>query len=382
MLQQVLIIKDDKIIYQRNFSKAISKEEFQILFMKLKKETSSDFSMNSGNYVSFDNRLTYIFERDLGIFFIFLSGLVDEVKDLEEELDKLKDEFKDLFGEVLEKTFDSSLLEVLNPIVDSIHSNLRPKISLVGFSGVGKTTTTKLIKEEEIPIEHVPTITGARAIIKIGKLQFVLWDFAGQEQFSFLWNNFVKGSDACLIITDSTLENVEKSKFFIELIKEEAPYANSAVIANKQDLSGALKTEEVERIMGLKTYAMVAIDPKNRAKMIRIISDVLEISTDVSPLLKPIYDRDLLILDAQRALERGEYANALSFFEKLSDLCLEIGDDSLGKQFYEKAENLRKKLSEEPPLPAQAPEIMEQPELSEITEPEPHEITEPEPHEI
>ncbi len=74
---------------------------------------------------------------------------------------------------------------------------------------------------EEIPMEHIPTITGDIATIKIGKLQFHLWDFAGQEQFSFLWQNFIKGSDAVLLITDSTLENCEKSKYFVELIKKE-----------------------------------------------------------------------------------------------------------------------------------------------------------------
>ena len=196
-------------------------------------------------------------------------------------------------------------------------------------------------------MQHVPTITGDRAIIKIGNLEFLLWDFAGQEQFSYLWNRFIKGSDAVLLITDSTLENVEKSKFFLELIRDEAPNANSAVIANKQDLPGALNTERVERIMGLKSYAMIAIDPKNRGKMIRIISDILEISSDQSPLLKPLYERELLLLDVKNTFENEDYEKALSIFEQLADLCLEIGDDSLGREFFEKAQKLKGMLKVE-----------------------------------
>ncbi len=38
---------------------------------------------------------------------------------------------------------------------------------------------------------------------------------------------------------------------------------------------------------------MVAIDPNNREKMINIIAGVLEISGDVSPLLRPLFERDL-----------------------------------------------------------------------------------------
>ncbi|MFX1591999.1 MAG: ADP-ribosylation factor-like protein, partial [Promethearchaeota archaeon] len=236
---------------------------------------------------------------------------------------------------------DTSLLELLDPIVDSIHRNLKTKISLVGFSGVGKTTTTKLICANEIPSIHIPTITGKISTVKIGKLYFHLWDFAGQEQFSYLWNDFILGSDAVLIITDSTLENVEKSKFFIELVKEHAPYAHTAIIGNKQDLDNALDVAKIEEILGLKTYSMVAIDPNNREKMIQIIADILEVSADASPLLKPLFERDQLIHKAKISLENGNIAQTAQYFEKISDLCLELGDDNLYKEFSEKAKKLK-----------------------------------------
>ena len=192
-------------------------------------------------------RISYITEKDSELMFLFVTGLTDNFENIKKELIKCKKEFLNLFEDILQHKFDAKTFEIFDPTIDSTHRNLRPKISLVGFSGVGKTTITRLIKAEEIPMEHIPTITGDIATIKIGKLHFHLWDFAGQEQFSYLWNNFIKGSDAVLLITDSTLENIEKSKFFLELIKEQAAQAHTSVIGNKQDLDDALKPEQIEK---------------------------------------------------------------------------------------------------------------------------------------
>ena len=190
-------------------------------------------------------------------------------------------------------------------------------------------------------MQHVPTITGDIATIKIGKLYFHLWDFAGQEQFSYLWSNFIKGSDATLLITDSSMENVEKSKFFLELIKEQAPHSHSAVIANKQDLPKSMTPEQIEEVLGLKVYSMIAIEVNNRDKMIKIIADVLEMNTSISPLLKPLLERDQKIREAQNALENAQFNKAINLFEQISDLCIDLGDDSLSKEFYEKAQKIK-----------------------------------------
>ncbi len=340
MLRQVYILKDEKILYNKNFGKAVHTENFNKLYQAIIETTAEGTGIELDSYDYIKYKIVFIPDTELGLTFMFITDRNDDLSRTKSQLATLQKEFLDTFGDNIDN-LDPSLLELLDPIMDSIHRNLKTKISLVGFSGVGKTTTTNLICASEIPSVHIPTITGKISTVKIGKLYFHLWDFAGQEQFSYLWNDFILGSDAVLIITDSTLENVEKSKFFIELIKEHAPYAHTAVIGNKQDLEDALNVQKIEEILGLKTYSMIAIDPNNRDKMIQIIADILGISTDASPLLKPLFEREQLIHQAKVSLENGNIAQTAEYFEKISDLCLELGDDALYKEFYEKAKKLK-----------------------------------------
>ncbi|MBY8985335.1 MAG: GTP-binding protein [Candidatus Lokiarchaeota archaeon] len=342
MLRQVFIVLNNKLVYQRSYAKGLEISLFTKVIEKVKKVALSKFSSETGNYDFFEYKLSYIIDIDFNLIILFVSGMGDDFKVIETQLKKFKNEFTEFYGDTVKDENFEIINEALDPIVDAIHRNMKPKISIVGFSGVGKTTTTKLIKSEEIPMQHIPTITGEVATIKIGKLSFFLWDFAGQEQFDFLWEKFIDGSDAVLLLTDSTLENLEKSRYFFELVNKVIPYARLGIIANKQDLPEAMKVEEIERLMGNKTYSMVAIDPNNRSKMIRIIADLLDMDTRVSPLLQPIFERDSLMDKAQKILEQGEFEEAVSIFKKISNLCLELGDDSLALDFQNKSQKISK----------------------------------------
>ena len=341
MLRQIYIILNDNIIYQRNYAKGLDDSLFTNVYLNIKKAAFAKFADVIRSYEFFEFKLSYIVEKSLNLIFLFVTGLGDEFKNIKPQLSDFRKEFLDFYHDNIKENNLKIVTEILDPIVDNIHRNLKPKISIVGFSGVGKTTTTKLIKSEEIPMQHIPTITGEVATIKIGKLHFFLWDFAGQDQFDFLWEKFIRGSDAVLLMTDSTLENLEKSKYFFLLVNKEVPYARLAVIANKQDLPEAMKVEDIERLMGTKTYSFIAIDTNNRPKMIRIIADLLDMDAKVSPLLKPIFERDTLMDKAQKALELGEFNETVEIFEKISNICLELGDDSLSIELQEKADKLR-----------------------------------------
>jgi len=320
MLRQVYVLKVNDVIYKRTYGNALSNSEVEDLSFKILTEAKTKLGSASGHFDYIKYRVAYNFNSENNLIFLFVTGLMDDFYRLiKTQLINFRDQFLNRIGEKLkEKDLSKINYTGINVMLDEMHRNLNPKIAVVGFAGVGKTTIKKLIKMDEIPLQHVPTITGEIATIKIGKLFFRLFDFAGQEQFKFLWKGFIKESDAVLVVTDSMIKNVEKSKFFVQLISEEVPHARAACIANKQDLRNVMNPEEIETLIGLTTYPMVANHKDNRDRMIRIIADVLDMSTEHSPLLKELFENtdltsdtlfmldDIVIVDEKSTMTENE----------------------------------------------------------------------------
>jgi small GTP-binding protein len=150
----------------------------------------------------------------------------------------------------------------------------RLKIALVGEGGVGKTTTLHLLLGDTPPLQYVPTIAlNLETVenIRFGNYSLVLWDFAGQERFRTLWRFYFHGADVIFLVCDSTLRNVIISKDILKLIKRDAPKVPVFSMANKQDKPNAMKPEVVQKILGIPTYPMVAIDKDRRDEMLRIL---------------------------------------------------------------------------------------------------------------
>jgi small GTP-binding protein len=159
--------------------------------------------------------------------------------------------------------------EIIEPSITT-----RLKIALVGEGGVGKTTTLHLLLGDTPPLQYVPTIAlNLETVenIRFGNYSLVLWDFAGQERFRTLWRFYFHGADVIFLVCDSTLRNVIISKDILKLIRRDAPKVPVFSMANKQDKPNAMRPEVVQKILGIPTYPMVAIDKARRDEMLRIL---------------------------------------------------------------------------------------------------------------
>ncbi|MHA1383007.1 MAG: ADP-ribosylation factor-like protein [Candidatus Helarchaeota archaeon] len=346
MLREILILKGKYQIYKRTYGEGISIQALSpilvslIDFLKDAKDNTLEF-MNIINF-----KIAYATEIEHSLLFIFITDLTDDNENIEQQLEILRDEFFSRFESVVDLNQDPAVYESFNDVADEVFKELRPKIALVGFSGVGKTTITRLIRAEDIPMRHVPTITGDVATIKLGHINLYLWDFAGQEKYSFVWNKFIKGADSVILILDSSPKNVRESKFFIELIKKEEPHARIAIVANKQDLPESMSPEEIENYLGYKTYPMIAIDPDNRESMLNIIAETVKVKSLIQPFIKPLLARDKLISEAEAAIMAGNIQLAAEKFDQIAQLCIQLEEEDLMQHFSAQAQFLRSKLAE------------------------------------
>ena len=144
------------------------------------------------------------------------------------------------------------------------------KVSIMGLPGVGKSTIVKMLTGQYISRNYVPTVALGFGDARIGDYKVSLWDLGGQDQFRFMWDSFLPGSNTILLVTDSTRAGVQKTK---ELVNKYANFNGSKlmVIANKQDLPEALSPSEVESILGVETHGIVAIDSASKQHLFKIL---------------------------------------------------------------------------------------------------------------
>ncbi|TFG34729.1 GTP-binding protein [Candidatus Thorarchaeota archaeon] len=209
--------------------------------------------------------------RDL-IADVLLVFVTDRDEDESSIFEKVEAAIKVLKKELSKSGIEAVIENYTRLIEPSVTTRL--KIALVGEGGVGKTTTLHLLLGDTPPLQYVPTIAlNLETVenIRFGNYSLVLWDFAGQERFRTLWRFYFHGADVIFLVCDSTLRNVIISKDILKLIKRDAPKVPVFSLANKQDKPNAMRPEVVQKILGIPTYPMVAIDKARRDEMLRIL---------------------------------------------------------------------------------------------------------------
>lgn len=222
----------------------------------------------------------FIYNIQSNIIVVICTDINDSEEEIYPKIEDIQIKFLERYEEEIkqrvwdgERNYFNDFIDVIDDII------LGPiKISILGYASVGKTTLTKLIVGTDVNLEYVPTITADIAHCDdLGARKVVLWDFAGQIQFTSLWKSLLKGTRIVLLVTDSTYNNVLSTrKILDEYIAEKHDDLIIIGIANKQDLSNRLTPQFIEKILKVPTYGLVAINPDYRVVILEILRKIIE----------------------------------------------------------------------------------------------------------
>ena len=269
MIRGVYILGEQgKMIYSKDYAKSESKGNIVEFLVNLTQFLNSVDLEEKTEYMNVAVSRIFYAQREPFTFMIVADKADDSVQ-IEEKIGQLVDSFMRDYANL---ALANQSLDGFDAKVDEIAVTM-VKVAILGYAGVGKTTTLHLLRGETLPLVHDPTIGVSIKKLpeEISNANIVLWDLAGQSRFSILWAKMIANAQVVIIVTDSTLENVLRSKKLVSLVIEEVPDAKVIGIANKQDLPTALTPERVGQILSLPTYELVAIDISYRDRLIQII---------------------------------------------------------------------------------------------------------------
>jgi len=143
--------------------------------------------------------------------------------------------------------------QAIRKLFDSFFSTREMRVVMLGLDAAGKTTILYRLHMGEV-LSTVPTVGFNVEKVQYKNVVFTVWDVGGQEKLRSLWKMYLSNSDALIYVVDSLdRERIGDARQEFQTIIKDPLMANSIILvfANKQDLRGAMSTDEVSEGLGL-----------------------------------------------------------------------------------------------------------------------------------
>ncbi len=127
------------------------------------------------------------------------------------------------------------------------------RMLMVGLDAAGKTTILYQLKMGET-VKTIPTIGFNVETLDYKGLNFTVWDVGGQDKIRVLWKHYYQNTDGLIFVVDSNdRDRVDDAAEELKrmLNEEELKDCVVLVMANKQDLNGAMTPNEITDKLGL-----------------------------------------------------------------------------------------------------------------------------------
>lgn len=125
------------------------------------------------------------------------------------------------------------------------------KIVIIGLDAAGKTSLLYRIQKPE-NIKKNSILYYRSLCTEYNEFQFFSYDVGGNEKQALLWSKYLQGKDGIVFMIDSyDIERLDEVKEQFQLMIKNLTHIPLLVMANKQDMIGALKKEEIIELLDM-----------------------------------------------------------------------------------------------------------------------------------
>lgn len=157
------------------------------------------------------------------------------------------------------------------------------RILLLGLDNAGKTTILKRFNGEDID-EISPTLGFNIKTIEHRGYQLNFWDVGGQKSLRSYWRNYFESTDGLVWVVDSADKmrlDACRDEMNKLLQEERLAGATLLVLANKQDMPGALSPQEINDILELEAikthhWAVVGVSAVTGEKLLQAMDWLID----------------------------------------------------------------------------------------------------------
>ncbi|NVM29058.1 MAG: GTP-binding protein [Candidatus Helarchaeota archaeon] len=234
--------------------------------LEIKDETRRGGVIDSSLTVLYDEANDPIFYKYIDNFKVIFNKAASNIVALEEANAKRKEITDEL------KQFHSNLLTVLNELYEvelagseteafpkvekDEQVTFRFKIIVCGDPSVGKTSTVLRFTDNAFKKTYIPTmgvnVSEKRIQLENARVEFIIWDIAGQSKFQMMRKHFYQGAEGKLLIFDLTRPKTfnDINKWYQDINSHLKGEFRGFLLGNKSDLVDQRKVtkEEISKL--------------------------------------------------------------------------------------------------------------------------------------
>ncbi|MFW9874707.1 MAG: ADP-ribosylation factor-like protein, partial [Candidatus Thorarchaeota archaeon] len=286
-----------------------------------------------------------------GLYFLFVTDLVDSIQYIDEIIVKVIDKFQALFPDPIKFRESTEQLDEFLSFLNQIQRGMHSKISIIGPTNAGKSTLYDLLRDnnEKLIMDFAKSST-----LSIDGLTFEIWDFQLRDNFSLLWSKFVSGSDLVILLFNLANYHLKIMKYFMNIQKMDSTYSKLLIIGNKRDLVDDEDIRRIKNDLNLSEFEEISLNsPEAKLQIQALIKDALGLKKELPENFEE------LVKEAENLFNLGNIIQSLAKYRELVKIASLYQNFEHISLFQHKVSELSVKLKEQKELRKELTKEME-----------------------